>query len=49
MAGIDERIEESKNWFERMAEQIPGYKGYKEKECSREADKIERLYRGRAA
>ncbi len=44
MAGIDERIEESKNWFERMAEHIPGYKGYKEKELKREADKIERLY-----
>jgi hypothetical protein len=44
MAGIDDRIEESKNWFERMAEHIPGYKGYKEKELEREADKIERLY-----
>lgn len=44
MAGIDERVEESKNWFERMAEHIPGYKGYKEKELKREADKIERLY-----
>jgi hypothetical protein len=44
MAGIDERVEESKNWFERMAEHIPGYKGYKQKELKREADKIERLY-----
>ena len=44
MAGIDERIEESKNWFERVAEHIPGYKGYKEKELRREADKIQRLY-----
>ena len=42
--GIDERIEESKNWFERLAEHIPGYKGYKEKELRREADKIQRLY-----
>jgi hypothetical protein len=42
--GIDERIEESKNWFERAAEHIPGYKGYKEKELRREADKIQRLY-----
>jgi hypothetical protein len=44
MAGIDERIEESKNWFERIAEHIPGYKGYKQKELKREGDKIERVY-----
>lgn len=44
MAGIDDRIEESKNWFERMMEHVPGYKGYKEKEVTREADKIERVY-----
>lgn len=44
MAGIDDRIEESKNWFERMAEHIPGYKGYKEKELRREADKTQRLF-----
>ncbi len=44
MAGIDERIEESKNWFERLTEHVPGYKGYKQKELKREADKIERLY-----
>ena len=37
MAGIDDRIEESKNWFERMAEHVPGYKGYKDKELRREA------------
>jgi hypothetical protein len=42
--GIDDRIEESKNWFERAAEHVPGYKGYKEKELRREADKIQRLY-----
>ncbi len=42
--GIDERIEESKNWFERAAEHVPGYKGYKDKELRREADKIQRLY-----
>ncbi len=46
MAGIDERIEESKNWFERLAEKIPGYKGYKQKELRREADKIERVFVG---
>lgn len=44
MAGIDQRIEESKNWFERLMEKIPGYKGYKQKELRREADKIERVY-----
>ena len=44
MAGIDDRISESKNWFERMMEHIPGYKGYKEKELGREADKIERVH-----
>jgi hypothetical protein len=44
MAGIDERIEESKNWFERLMEKIPGYKGYKQKELQREGDKIERVY-----
>jgi len=44
MAGIDDRIEESKNWFERLMEHIPGYRGYKEKEVAREADKIERTY-----
>jgi hypothetical protein len=44
MAGIDDRIEESKNWFERAAEHLPGYKGYKKKELRREADKIQRLY-----
>ena len=44
MAGIEERIDESKNWFERLMEHIPGYKGYKQKELGREADKIERVY-----
>jgi len=44
MAGIDDRIEESKYWFERFMEKIPGYKGYKKKELGREADKIERVF-----
>jgi hypothetical protein len=44
VAGIDERVEESKNWFERIAERIPLYNGYKQKELRREADKTERLY-----
>ncbi len=42
--GIDENIDASKNWFERAAEHVPGYRGYKEKELRREADKIQRLY-----
>ncbi len=44
MDDIGGRIEESKNWFERAAEHIPGYKGYKEKELRREADKLQRTY-----
>jgi hypothetical protein len=46
MAGIEERVQESKNWLERLLEKIPGIKGYKKKENRREADKIERLYLG---
>lgn len=44
MAGIDDRIQESKNWFERLTEHLPGYRGYKQKELRREADKTERLF-----
>jgi hypothetical protein len=44
VAGIDDRIEDSKNSFERMVENLPGYKGYKDKELRREADKTQRLY-----
>jgi hypothetical protein len=44
MAGIDERVEESKNWWERFAEKIPGIRGYKKKEIRRETDKIQRVY-----
>ncbi len=46
MAGIEERIQEDKNWLERVLEKIPGVKGYKKKESKREADKIQRLYVG---
>ena len=46
MSGIEERVEESKNWLERLLEKIPGVKGYKKKEIRREADKIERLFVG---
>lgn len=42
--GIEERIEESKNWYERAAEQVPGYRGYKDKELRRESDKLQRVY-----
>jgi len=44
VGGIDDRIEQSKNWFEKLSEHIPGYKGYKEKELRREADKTQRLF-----
>lgn len=44
MNDLSGRIEESKNWFERAAENIPGYRGYKEKELRREADKLQRDY-----
>jgi hypothetical protein len=38
------RIEQSRNWFERAAARIPGYRGYKERELRREADKLQREY-----
>jgi len=41
---IEARIEDSKNWFERAALHVPGYKGYKQKEMRREADKLQRAY-----
>ncbi|MCX8032401.1 MAG: hypothetical protein N3B14_03250 [Thermoleophilia bacterium] len=44
MSEVDERIQQSKNWLERIAEKIPLYKGYKQKELRREADKMERTY-----
>jgi hypothetical protein len=46
MGGIEERVEESKNWWERLLEKIPGIRGYKKKEIRREADKIQRVYVG---
>lgn len=42
--GVQQRIQESKNWFERAAEHVPGYKGYKQKELRREADKLQREF-----
>ncbi len=44
MGDIGARIDESKNWFERAAERVPGYRGYKQKELRREADKIQRVF-----
>jgi hypothetical protein len=41
---LDERVEESKNWFEQAALHIPGYEGYKQREMRREADKLQREY-----
>jgi hypothetical protein len=46
MAGIEERIQEDKNWLERALEKIPGVKSYKKKEIRREANKIQRQYVG---
>jgi hypothetical protein len=44
MAGdLRERIESSINRLEEMARGVPGYKGYKEKEVRREADRLLRL------
>ena len=42
--GINERIAGSENWFERAASHLPGYRGFKDKEVRREADKIQRVY-----
>jgi hypothetical protein len=44
MAGdLKERIESAYNRLEEMAKDIPGYRGYKDKEVRREADKLLRL------
>jgi hypothetical protein len=44
MAGdVRKRIEDAYNKLEQMAKDLPGYKGYKEKEVRREADKLVRL------
>jgi hypothetical protein len=46
MSGIEERIQEDKNWLERLLDKIPGVKVYKQKEIRREGDKIQRSYVG---
>lgn len=43
MSELKKRIESSYNKIEQMAKDIPGYKGYKDKEVRREADKLLRL------
>jgi len=44
MAGIEDRMEQDKNWLERAMDHVPGVSGYKQKESTREADKIQRVY-----
>ncbi len=44
MTGIEERIQEDKNWLERVLGKIPGTRKYKQKETRREANKIQRNY-----
>jgi hypothetical protein len=46
VSDVPTRIDESKNWFEQAAEHVPGYKGYKQKELRREADRLQREYVG---
>lgn len=41
---LTEKIQSSQNRFEQLVGQIPGYKGYKQKEQRREADKLMRLH-----
>jgi len=44
MGDLGERMEEGRNWLERAAARVPGYRDYKEKELRREADRIQREY-----
>lgn len=41
------RVEGAQGWLERLAASIPGYKGYKEKEVRRQADKLLRMHLAR--
>jgi hypothetical protein len=41
--GSKKRVEESQGGLEKLLRKLPGYKGYKEKELRREADKILRM------
>ncbi|MCS7061884.1 MAG: hypothetical protein RMN25_12070 [Anaerolineae bacterium] len=40
MSSNYERISEERGWLEKLIGKIPGYKGYKEKEMRREADRL---------
>lgn len=40
MSSNYERISEERGWLEKLIGRIPGYKGYKEKEMRREADRL---------
>ncbi len=40
MSGLVDKISASRGSFEKLMEAIPGYKGYKDKEIRREADRI---------
>ncbi len=48
MADLKSRIEGGYNKLEGLVKDLPGYKGYKEKEVRREADKLLRMKVGRA-
>jgi hypothetical protein len=43
MAELKKRIEDAYGRIEQMAKDVPGYKGYKDKEVRREADRLLRL------
>ncbi|MBN1955449.1 MAG: hypothetical protein JW900_10410 [Anaerolineae bacterium] len=40
MGDLYERVSDERSWLEKLVGKIPGYKGYKEKEMRREADKL---------
>ncbi len=40
MSELLEQVSGSRGWLEKLVGQIPGYKGYKEKEMRRESDKL---------
>ncbi len=44
LGDLTEKIQSSQNRFEQLVSRIPGYRGYKQKEQRREADKLLRLH-----
>ncbi len=44
MNDIKTKSEKQRNWVERILESVPGFKGYLQKERSRESDQLERAY-----